>query len=531
MLFSTHVWRQAVPPRTVFLLLCLLWGAFAGSLSAKQTDAPYRYWTTADGKRSGVRLKVIQANATHVRLQREDSGKQVTFALDRLSAADQRYLRTRQTAATAPPSAPPSAAAADADQTPTADASARASSASAEHWPQWRGPQRDGKSPATGLLQRWPEAGPPLLWSVDGLGQGYSAPAVVEAVLYVLGTRDEGEYLFAMAVDDGRLLWESPLGAKAGGGGYPGPRSTPTVDGDRVFALGSDGTLVSVQRSSGQRLWSANLQQDFGGQRGHWDYAESPLIDGTNLICTPGGPRQTLVALNKNNGRLVWSSAVGPALGQASEDYVQAGYASCVLGSFAGTRHVIAFLHGGVVGANAKDGSPLWHYDAPANGTANCSTPVVQDGSVFAASGYGTGGGRAEIVRRGRQWNVQEKYFVNKMQSHHGGFVLHQGHLYGTNDSVLLCVDWESGRIRWQDRCVGKGSISYADGHLYVRGEDGEVALVEASPKKYRERGRFMQPERSGGKAWAHPVIAGGRLFLRDGPQMLCYQLRSDEAR
>ena len=474
--------------------------AYASDLSAQDVTSQYRHWTTRDGTKSSVRLKVIQATPKQVRLQREDNEKIVTMLLSRLSAEDRQFVESLQQ--------------------PASDSRG---SVGSQDWPQWRGPARDGKSTATGLLDQWPSGGPELLWKVSGLGEGYSTPAVAGEAIYVLGTKGDDEMLFALSVSDGSQIWASRMCAKTGAGGFPGPKGTPTVDGDRLYAIGSDGTLVCVNRTSGQAIWSKNMKRDMGGRHGPWHYAESPLVDGNKVICTPGGTGSTVVALQKASGAPVWSSAVAQL---TSADYAKAGYASVIAATIAGQKQYVAFVHGGVLGIAAETGQPLWHYDSPANETANCSTPVVQSDSVFAASGYGTGGGRAQIARRGNSWNVSESYFVRKMQNHHGGFVLHDGHIYGTNDSVLMCIDWETGEVRWQDRCVGKGSVVFADGHLYVRGEGGEVALVQANPGSYVEKGRFSQPDRSGKSAWAHPVVANGRLFLHDEERLLAYSVR-----
>ncbi len=486
----------------IAFLACLLAGQ--PSFSQEPNADEYRHWTTSDGTRSGVRLKLLEDDGTRVRLQREDNDKLVVMAHSRLSDSDRSYLRSLHDKAAPTPSRPETTS-------PGGD------------WPQWRGPNRDGKSPETGLPTQWPSGGPQLVWNVTGLGEGYSTPAVNGDVVYVLGTRGNQEFIFARRTDNGSAIWEANIGSKGSGGGFPGPKGTPIINDGRIYAIGSDGTLVCVSQSDGASIWKKNFKRDFGGEHGHWEYAESPLIDGDKLICTPGGNNASIVALRKDNGAPIWNAPVGQTTGG---DFARAAYSSTIVATVAGTRQYVAFLHGGVVGVDAARGTPLWHYDAPANDTANCSTPIVHGDSVFAASAYGTGGGLARISKRGRNWNVNEAYFVKKMESHHGGFVLHDGYIYGTNNSVLLCLDWNSGSIEWQDRCVGKGSVTYADGHLYVRGERGDVALVEATPDGYREKGRFSQPDRSDKNAWAHPVIAEGRLYLHDHDRLLCYQLK-----
>jgi len=465
----------------------------------------FRIWTTAGGRRSDVRLKLVEQTPVAVRLQREDNDRIVTLRKTGLSVDDRNYLKSLNDSSA-----------------PEATASSVGRPAADSQWSQWRGASRDGKSSETGLLDSWPSNGPPLEWNVAGLGEGYSTPSVSGREIFVLGTRGNQELLFCLSLADGSLRWSSPMGQKAGGGGYPGPRGTPTVDGQFVYAIGSDGTLVAVDRGSGRPKWRKNLKRDFAGQHGHWDYAESPLVDGDKLICTPGGPTATIVALNKTTGAVMWRGSAAELGG----DYSTASYASPIATQFGSAVQYVAFLNGGVVGFDGKTGRALWHYDAPANNTANCSTPIAADGAVFAASGYGVGGGKVTVRGAGMRWNVTEDYFVRQFQNHHGGFVLVDGFLYGTNNSALMCVDWESGQIRWRDRSVGKGSTSYADGHLYVRGERGDVALVQATPDAYVEKGQFRQPDRSDKNAWPHPVISNGKLILRDQDRLLCFDIR-----
>lgn len=487
------------------ILLAIMAGSFAQFDAEDVGINDYRHWTTSDGKRSDIRLRLVDQSRHGVRLQREDNNKIITLPLSKLSLDDRQFLKQSESksASTSSPNDP---------RESTGD------------WPQWRGVHRDGISSERNLLKQWPSGGPNLAWTIDGLGEGFSSPAIMGGKIYLLGTEGNEEYVIALQLN-GKAAWKSRLGTKAGGGGYPGPRGTPTVDGDHIYAIGSDGTLGCFRREGGVEIWRKNLKNDFGGRIGRWDYSESPLVDGDKLICSPGGDQATMVALNKSNGTVIWNGSAAE-LSVSQDGYTTAAYASPIVAMISGTRQYITFLHGGIVSFSAIEGQPLWHYDAPANGTANCSTPVTKGDFVFAASGYGTGGGKARISRRGRSWNVEEVYFVNKMQSHHGGFVLVDDFLYGTNDSVLLCIDWNTGAIKWQDRSVGKGSIAFADGMLYVRGENGELALVEATPTGYREKGRFQQPDRSNKRAWPHPVVAAGKLYLHDWDRLLCYELR-----
>ncbi|HXG12020.1 MAG TPA: PQQ-binding-like beta-propeller repeat protein [Gemmataceae bacterium] len=393
----------------------------------------------------------------------------------------------------------------------------------AADWPQWRGPDRTGVSTETGLLKEWPEGGPPLVWKAAGLGGGYSTPAVSKGRIYVLGTRGGEEYVFALSEKDGSHVWSARIGPIARAG-YPGPRSTPTVDGDCLYALSSDGDLVCLETASGRLLWQKNLLRDFGGRRGGWAYAESPLIDGDVLVCTPGGAQATMIALDKKTGGVIWKSAI-PG-GDA------AAYASVVIGEVANVKQYIQFLARGVVGVEAASGRFLWRYTRSANGTANIPTPIFYDGYVFSASGYNTGGGLVKLIPEGDTFHANEVYFSKDMVNHHGGIVKVGDYLYGTNNNSLLCLEFTNGRTPvWRNRSVGKGSVTCADGHLYVRSEGGAVALVEATPAGYREKGRFHQPDRSREPAWPHPVVANGRLYLRDQDILLCYNIKDPAAR
>jgi outer membrane protein assembly factor BamB len=387
-----------------------------------------------------------------------------------------------------------------------------------EHdWPQWLGARRDGLSRETGLLQEWPRGGPRLLWKTRGLGRGYSTPSVAAGRVFTMGNRRGKEYVLAFDELTGKRLWATALGpVRSSGGGFPGPRSTPTVDGEWVYALGLAGDLACLEASTGKRRWQRNLRRRFGGQAGTWGYSESPLVDGDRVVCTPGGRRATLVALRKQTGKTIWRAAV-PGGDTAA-------YSSVVIADAGGRRQYVQFLSGGLVGVSARRGRFLWRYRKPANSTANCCTPVVSGQHVFAASGYDTGGGLVKLSRGGR---ARQVYFTRAMKNQHGGMVLVDGHLYGCTDpGLLVCLDFKTGRVRWKSRHPGKGSLAYADGRLYYRNEGGPLILVEANPRRYEERGYLSQPARSGSRAWPYPVIANGRLYLRDQGVLLCYDVK-----
>jgi outer membrane protein assembly factor BamB len=390
-------------------------------------------------------------------------------------------------------------------------------------WPGWRGPDRTGVSAETGLLKRWPEGGPKLLWKATGLGGGYATPSVAGGRLFLLGSKGNDEFLQALDVRDGRPLWSTRVGivGENTGPNYPGPRSTPTVDGDRLYVLGSDGDLVCAAVATGEILWRKHLVKDFDGNRGTWAYAESPLVDGDLVICTPGGETATLAALDKKTGAVVWRAQ--------HEGANMADYASAIAVEAAGVRQYVQFLGTGLIGVAARDGKVLWFYNKHVGGQS-CATPIFHDGCVYSTTaGLGDAGGDV-LLRLTADGNggvkARQVYLVRSILNHHGGVVRVGEYVYGSTGNGLACVDFGTGARRWQERGVGRGSLVAADGHLYVRGEQGQVALVEATPDGYREKGQLRQPERSRFATFCHPVIAGGRLYLRDADLLFCYDVK-----
>ncbi|HEY7156090.1 MAG TPA: PQQ-binding-like beta-propeller repeat protein [Gemmataceae bacterium] len=403
-------------------------------------------------------------------------------------------------------------------------------SSRADDWPQWRGPQRTGLSKETDLLKEWPKGGPKLLWEQKDIGGGYSTPAVVGERIYLMANRDGKEYALALAVKDGSEIWSSVVG-KVGrneGPQYPGTRSTPTVEGDRLYVLGSDGDLACLEKDHGKVLWSKNLKKAFEGTPGAWAYSESVLIDGDKLICTPGGKKATMVALRKKDGETVWESAI--PRGDA------AGYASTIAVDVGGTRQYVQFVGGGLVGVDAKTGKFLWRYDKTKDPAANIPTPVFHDGCVFTStSRNGTGLNRIK-VSEGAVSSEQVYFNTTKLNSI-GGVVRVGDYVYGTDArGELICLNFKTGEAKWRHASVGAGALCYADGMLYVRGQGGSgfgkespvrVVLVEATSDGYKEKGRFEQPDHGDRPAWPHPVVANGRLYLRDGPVLLCYDIKA----
>ncbi len=396
-------------------------------------------------------------------------------------------------------------------------------------WPQWRGPERNGISQEKGLLKQWPKEGPKLLWQANDIGDGYSTPSVVGARLYVMSNRGyENEFVQALSTENGKPIWTTRVGGVGNANDflYSKARSTPTVDGDSIYALGSDGDLACLETSSGKLRWQKNIKKEFDGKPGIWAYAESPLVDGDAVIVTPGGAQATLVALNKKTGAVIWKSAVpgGDPAAYASAVVVQAG----------GRKQYVQFLSQGIVGVDAKTGEFLWRYKETVKGMAQMVTPVARGEYVYGGA-HGVGGGLVRLKPEGGRVVAEQVYFARGLPNSIGGSVLVGDYLYGTAAAGLVAVEFTTGKIKWQAESIGSGSVAYADGHLYVHGENGDVALVEATPEAYREKGRFTpaaQPTRKKQgpfpeKAWSYPAIANGRLYIRDVGTLWAYDIKA----
>lgn len=597
----------------------------------------------------------------------------------------------------------------------------------ASDWPQWQGPDRNAISSETGLLQEWPAGGPSIAWKVGGLGGGDSAPAVAGGKLFGLSNRGREEVVWSLSEKDGKEVWVTPLGTAVDQRvpqSKEGPGGTPSVDGDRVYVIGMSGTLACLNVSTGTLVWKRSLTQEFGGIAPMWNFRESPLVDGDQVICTPGGPEAMIVALNKLTGETIWKSQVpasteAPAGGSpnrpessgrpiqsntlggntaavvtgtkdpelfASEHWgmtgfsrklpngkylvklffaetydgitgtgqrvftftvqgkefkdfdiwekaggpkkayiesipveltdgelkitftrktenpaikaieivplsdgaqaaetirIKAGlatpfkdaggqvwladqgfeggqlspgsfnfgggsrpgrfggpragaaYSSVITINTDGLRQYVQLTSSSLVGVAASDGQFLWKYDRPANRMGiNCSTPIYQDGLLFAASAYGNGGGAVKLMKNENgSVTAAEVYFSSNMQNHHGGMIVVDGCLYGANGGneggFLTCMDFQTGEVLWRDRQAPKGALLLADGRLYLRSESGTMILIEPSKEGFVERGRFEQPDRTSVPAWSHPIVANGKLYIRDQDSLWCYDVHT----
>ena len=400
---------------------------------------------------------------------------------------------------------------------------------STSDWPQWRGPERNGVSKESGLLKQWPAEGPKLLWQMDDIGDGYSTPSVVGNRIYLMSNRGmDNEFVLALSTQDGKPVWTSRVGNVGNGIDflYSKARSTPTVDGDFIYALGSDGDLACLEAKSGKIRWQKSLRKEFGGKPGVWAYAESPLVDGDVVVVTPGGAEATMVALNKKTGAVIWKSAVPGG--------DPAGYASAIVVQGGGRKQYVQFLSKGIVGVDAKTGQFLWRYAEPVKGMAQMFTPVTGGGYVYGGA-YGIGGGLVRLKPDGGGVAAEKVYFARGLPNSIGGSVLVGDYLYGTTSAGLVAAEFTTGKVKWQSEGIGSGSLAYADGQLYIHGENGDVALVEATPEAYREKGRFTPPAQPKRKrlgpfperAWTYPAIANGRLYIRDIGTLWAFDIKA----
>ena len=386
-------------------------------------------------------------------------------------------------------------------------------------WPQWRGPDRTDVSQETGLLKTWPAAGPKRVWLFENAGHGYSGPAIVDGKLFTLGTRSGNEILLVLDANTGKELWTARLGAILDNDWGDGPRGTPAVDGDRVYALSGPGNIVCVSAVDGKILWQVTMQS-LGGEVPNWGYTESVLVDGPLVLCTPGGSKGAVAALDKLTGKLRWQSK------QFTEP---AHYSSVVAARINDAAQYVQRTETSIVGLAAVDGKLLWETSFPGR-TAVIPTPIVRGNEVYVTAGYGAG---SKLVRIGAGNKVTTVYENKVMKNHHGGVVLIGDYIYGHGDPFWVCQNFKTGEVAWTHRGLGKGAVSAADGMLYCVDENnGTVVLVEASPKEWKEHGRFtLAPQSkirsSSGRIWTHPVISNGKLYLRDQDLIYCYDVKA----
>jgi hypothetical protein len=454
-------------------------------ISGPAQEAAVRRWTTTSGATADASFVELRGSTV---VLRRSNGQMLQIQRGALSDPDLKYLeKTKPTAATAKPGGP----------------------ATTGDWPGWLGPNRDGKSLDTGLLQEWPPGGPRELWKASDLGEGFSSPAVAGGRVYVTGTVDGKFTVFARDVD-GKPQWAKVVGPDWSAS-YPGARCSPALDGERLYVLTGMGLIACLETATGKEVWKRNMSE-FGGRPHQWGFAESVLVTDGLAVVAPGG-NKGIVALDAATGKSRWESRGngGPAH-----------YGSCIRVSEGGTDMIVSGNGAGLVGVSSKEGHVLWSNDFSAGNVANCPTPASAGGYIFWANGYGKGGVCLQL--KGTQ--AREVWQTRNMDCHHGGYVIHDGHIYGNHNDGWSCLDLQKGQQKWFNRGVGKGSLCYADGMLYLFSESGgHAALVRASPEKFEMKGDFHV--RGEGMSWAHPVVAGGRLYLRFGSALYCLDVRA----
>lgn len=406
--------------------------------------------------------------------------------------------------------------------------------ADARDWTQWRGPDRKAKSEEPGLSKDWDKNTPKLLWTSDGLGKGYASLSVSGERMYTSGDIDGDQTILGLNRADGTVLWKTVVVEDIGKHGYPGSRTTPSLDDGHLYVVPSSGGIVCLDAEDGSIVWQKHFKKDFGGRMmSGWGFSESPLVDGDWVLCTPGAADAMIVALDKKTGKTVWKSAMPDELGDNGKD--GAGYSSIVISEGAGVKQYVTLVGRGVVSVRASDGEFLWNYNPVANRTANIPTVIAEGDHVFCSSGYGTGSALLKLSASGDGVKAAEEYFLNAkvLQNHHGGMVHHKGYIYTGhkhNDGWPICVEMKTGKVVWggDTRPPGKGSaaVKYVSGDLVFRYQDGTVALIEATPEAYKLKGAF-KAKIVKGKCWAHPVILDGKMYLREQDSLMCYDVSS----
>jgi len=389
---------------------------------------------------------------------------------------------------------------------------------SAQDWPGWRGADRSDRSTETGLLQEWPKGGPAKKWTFDQAGIGYAGFAIVQGRLFTLGQDDEKEFALCLDAETGKEIWRTPVSEKYSNSYGDGPRGTPTIEGEFVYSLFADGTLACLKKEKGEIVWTRKMQE-FGGKIPIWGYSESPLLDYGMVVCTPGGSEGSIIALDKTSGELKW---------QTSELDSDAHYSSLIAMDVKGKKQYVQLLVNRAVGIQSNNGKVLWQNEWY-GGFAVIPTPVDVDGNVYVSSGYSAG---SRLINAGAEGGGEAIWDNREVKNHHGGIILVDGYLYGHADRAgFFCQDTGDGSLKWKSGDIGKGCVTWADGRFYyVEEKTGDILLIEANPEKVTLRGKFtMEPQtqqrRAQGAVWVHPVVSGGKLFVRDQEFIHCYDI------
>lgn len=392
--------------------------------------------------------------------------------------------------------------------------------ASVPDWPRFHGPNSDNISTETNLLEKWPDEGPKLLWTGKGVGEGFSCPSIAAGLIFTSGNINGKTTITAMDLD-GHIQWQAPAG-QAWSTSHPGARGTPTISGDRLYHESPLGHIVCLDAKTGTEIWNINILKEFDSANIRFALAESVLIDGDRLICCPGGKTASVVALDKNTGKTVWAAKPTGEL---------ANYATPVLIEYRGLRIVLTMSQKGLIGVNADSGELLFRHPFGTSHDVNATSPIFHNGQIFITSGYGAGSEMLKLIVDGKKASVESVWRSKELDNHHGGVVLLDDHLYGAahqlNGGRWICLAWNDGEKKYAEKGVGKGSLTCANGMLYCWSEKGRVGLVPATPTKHEPVSEFTVAKGGEGPTWAHPVVCGGRLYLRHGNLLHAYDIRA----
>lgn len=382
-------------------------------------------------------------------------------------------------------------------------------------WPCWRGINRDGRSPDTGLLKEWPAEGPKLLWKTEGINHGFSSPVVAGGSIYITGDTDDKKLMLYKLSMDGAIEASAEI-APAWTGQHAGSRSSPTFDKGKLYLVSANGKLICLDAKNFKEIWFKDFS-DYGVTKAPtWGFAESVLIHENLVIFTPGG-KEALAAVDKETGKPVWTSQGFGA---------KAHYCSPIAFQFGGKTLVVNGTGDGLVGVDAKTGTVQWTDPFCVGNTANCPTPAFSDGYVFWANGYRKGGICLQLTAEGDKVTATKVWNTMEMVNHHGGYIIDKGYIYGNHNQGWTCLELKTGLKKWYEAGVGKGSICYADGMLYTFSEkDGQAGLVQCTPDEFKMTGKVKVAGK--GMSWAHPVVIGGRLYLRYDTTLYCFDVKN----
>ena len=388
------------------------------------------------------------------------------------------------------------------------------STANAQEPTTWRGPGSTGVYPETGLLKTWPATGPEIVWHYDELGDGFSSPVFANGKIYLSGATDNVGYIYALS-QDGKLLWKATYGEEWVEN-YPGSRATPTVMGDMLYIYSGKGMITCMNATNGAVNWKKDVMKDFDGQNITWGVTETLVIDGNKLFVTPGGAVNNIVALNRMNGQLIWSSK---GVGDKSA------YCTPLLVKLPSRKLLVTMMEKHIVGLDAETGALLWSHEQTNQWAVQANTPLLFNNSLFCFSGYGQGG--VKLILNGDGSQVTKAWFSKKLDSRFGGAVVVDGYIYESGDNTRdwQCVDWKTGEQKYASQTIAKGNVIAADGLLFIYSEKGELALVPATPQGFNVAGK-AKVELGNGQHWAHIAMNSGKLFVRHGKTLIAYKIK-----